>query len=542
MVTSQPRIPSRHGTLEYLRLQYDNAIASGVKRPLLFPQVLFSLALLAGFLLIDHRKNRILYQLRWPVWLSIIAVEVSNIRYRVSVEPAVSYVSGVASVWFIVWSTMWLILERPQFTAKRIERRRKATENGLRAASGRTTREAENMGYTINRNGNSLKPQIKHTAALPTTEKDLIETKDSKGECEYYWQSYPDAFGERLVWVLDLIFSFRGRGWNFSIPTNPGFPEDVAAFLGETVSESDKSLTSRTGIKTFRTRKELARHVIPMFILSYLILDVCKFQIIHDPFFRTGDDSLPSPAYLEGLPPFLITRIRRNSVIISLITFIQFHALLVPIIGSLILGPNVLRIRGEPWMYATTWGGPFTILDKGLGGFWGSWWHQTFRAGFTAPTNYLIHKGWLRENSMITQLIVITIAFIISGSMHAVGSFVQVLPTHPERQLAFFLLQIVAVIAQISFCAALRPLIEKLPLWARRTGNGIFAYLWLYATCPLFTDDMSAGGTWLYEPVLISPLRWMRLGPKGYGWWTWAHADIGWYEGKHWWESGLGGL
>lgn len=79
-------------------------------------------------------------------------------------------------------------------------------------------------------------------------------------------------------------------------------------------------------------------------------------------------------------------------------------------------------------------------------------------------------------------------------------------------------------------------------MWVRRTGNGVFTYLWLYATSPLFLNDMSAGGTWLYEPIMVSPLRWMGLGPKGYGWWTWARVEIGWYRGKHWWESGIGGL
>ncbi|OBT70086.1 hypothetical protein VE03_00420 [Pseudogymnoascus sp. 23342-1-I1] len=543
MANSQPRIPSQHGTLEYLRLQYDNAIASGVKRPLLFPQMLLSMALLAGFLLIDHRRSRILYQLRWPVWFAIIAVEVSNIRHRISVEPAVSYISGVASIYVVVWSTMWLIFERPQFTAKRIERRRKALQNGARATSGRTTQEgSETIGYKMNGNGNSLKRQNDHAAALPTIDESLVDTKNSKGKWEYYWQPYPDAFGERLAWVLDLTFSFRGRGWNFSIPTNPALPEDIAASLGDTVPKADEPLISKTGIKCFRTRKELARYVIPLFITCYLLLDMCKFQIIHDPFYRTGDDSLPAPPYLEGFPPFLVTRIRRNTVVLSLVVFIQFHALLVPIIASLLLGPSVLGIRGEPWMYATTWGGPATILDKGLGGFWGSWWHQTFRAGFTAPTNYLIRKGWLRGNSIASQVVGIVIAFTISGAMHTAGSYVQVLPTHPERQLTFFLLQIVAVTVQTLLCAVLRPLIERLPRWVRRTGNGLLAYVWLYATMPLFSDDMSAGGTWMYEPVFVSPLRWMGLGPKGYGWWTWAHVEIGWYSGRHWWESGIGGL
>ncbi|KFY22376.1 hypothetical protein V491_02822 [Pseudogymnoascus sp. VKM F-3775] len=252
MTTSQLRIPSQHGTLEYLRLQYDSAILSGVKRPLLFPQVLFSLSLLAGLLLIDHRKSRFLYHLRWPVWFAIIAVEIYNIRHRISVDPAVSYVSGVASIWFIVWSMMWLILEHPQLTAKRIERRRQVLLNESQAATGSTTqRNSKKTMYEMNGNRHSLKWQNGHAAALPAVEKSLGETKYLNGDWEYFWQPYPDTFGERLSWVLDLIFSFRGRGWNFSIPTNPALPEDVAAPLGETVSELNERMISKTGIKSF---------------------------------------------------------------------------------------------------------------------------------------------------------------------------------------------------------------------------------------------------------------------------------------------------
>lgn len=538
MANSLPKIPSQHETLIYLRLQYDHAIASGAKLPLLFPQVLFGLALMVGFLLIDHRNNRFLYQLRWPVWFSIIAIEVFNIRHRISVEPAISYISGVASVYCIVWSTMWLIFERPQLTAKRIERRRKVSQNGTRTASDYSIqRSPETTEYNMNE-----KRQNVNAAGLPVTEKSLAEAKASNGEWEYYWQPYPDSFGERLAWVIDLTFSLRGRGWNFSIPTNPPLPADVAASLGETVPEPGKPLTSRIGIKCFQTRKELARYVFPRFIIYYLILDLCKFQIIHDPFYRTGNESLPTPAYLEGVSPYFITRIRRNTLLISIITFIQFNALLLPMVASLLLGPRILGIRGEPWMYVTTWGSLSNILDRGIAGFWSGWWHQVFRAGFAAPMNYLIRIGVLSRNSITSNLVGVAMAFMISGAMHATGSFMQVLPTHPERQFIYFMLQIVGVVVQTSFCAALRPWIERLPVWARRTGNGFFAYVWLYAASPLFMNDMSAGGTWMCEPIMVSPLRWLGLGPKGYGWWTWAHVDIGWFQGKHWWESGIGGF
>ena len=29
------------------------------------------------------------------------------------------------------------------------------------------------------------------------------------------------------------------------------------------------------------------------------------------------------------------------------------------------------------------------------------------------------------------------------------------------------------------------------------------------------------------------------FGVEGDGWWCWEHIGVGWYTGKHWWESGI---
>jgi len=43
------------------------------------------------------------------------------------------------------------------------------------------------------------------------------------------------------------------------------------------------------------------------------------------------------------------------------------------------------------------------ILSRGLNGLWGGWWHQTFRMGFAAQTNYLVRHGWLFRSSRSRQ-------------------------------------------------------------------------------------------------------------------------------------------
>jgi hypothetical protein len=52
-------------------------------------------------------------------------------------------------------------------------------------------------------------------------------------------------------------------------------------------------------------------------------------------------------------------------------------------------------------------------------------------------------------------------------------------------------------------------------------------------------DDFARGGVWLFEPIPVSPLRGLGFGQEGDRWWCWGHIGVGWYTGKHWWESGI---
>lgn len=53
---------------------------------------------------------------------------------------------------------------------------------------------------------------------------------------------------------------------------------------------------------------------------------------------------------------------------------------------------------GEIWRYPCLFGGFVgNVLDRGLAGFWGGWWHQSFRVGFTGPIRWLVKMGVLGE-------------------------------------------------------------------------------------------------------------------------------------------------
>ncbi|OAA73492.1 hypothetical protein ISF_00393 [Cordyceps fumosorosea ARSEF 2679] len=74
----------------------------------------------------------------------------------------------------------------------------------------------------------------------------------------------------------------------------------------------------------------------------------------------------------------------------------------------------------------------------------------------------------------------------------------------------------------------------------RRAGNILFTLFWLYATAPLFNDDMADMGLWLLEPMPFSIFRALGFGFPGDAVWRWDSTYLfRWHSGRHWWQSGL---
>lgn len=210
-----------------------------------------------------------------------------------------------------------------------------------------------------------------------------------------------------------------------------------------------------------------------------------------------------------------------------------------PLVMCLLLGPKVIGQRGESWYYPTTWGSSSNILDKGLNGLWGSWWHQTFRVSFTAPANFLIDNEYISKRSISSKSIQLFFAFGISGMLHYAGSITQLAKTHHLHSPIFFMLQALGILIQTTLCGILNPYIKTLPKVIRQMGNCLFVVFWLFSTGWWLADDFARGGVWLWEPIPISPLRGLGFGLEGDGWLCWDTFGYGWYHGKHWRESGL---
>lgn len=251
--------------------------------------------------------------------------------------------------------------------------------------------------------------------------------------------------------------------------------------------------------------------------------------------------SHPLPSALANLSPTVLSLVRTLLAAAGTLGALNHIFNLAQVISA--LSPFA---RYNPLWQHPSINGSFslTVLDEGLAGFWGGWWHQSFRLGFTLPTAYLVRMGWLPPaRTVVTKRVGMFIAFLLSGLMHSAADCSAVPKmTDARTPMLFFLLQFVGVVVQEILVKGVRRMMgqEKIPRMWKRVGNLIFVAAWLHWTNELLIGDMSRGALWLHEPVPWSLLRAMGFGPPGDLSWRWDIEYIPkWHWGQHWWESGV---
>lgn len=515
--------------------------------------------LLLAYLSIPHTTRPWLYKARWVV-LAIITWHSWKTVWETSSQSAgVALVASLVSAWSWVMSCNWLVFCRPQFEAKRVQRRsvgkllaEKGSSEGQKIFNGDFAPEADRVGRGASSNAAAGKQANGKSTIKYRTRRLHHQNGNSKSEVkgevyenvilpseEYFWQTYPDSFGERLNWATDLLVNFRGPGWNWAIPTLPSPPICITEQVGEFDKESARTGISNTGVQRFNTRREVFNFFVPRFITYYFVADFIKVIMMKDPYFLFGPNTYALPPFLASLSPVSLLLFRETLSGAGIIVLIEMAFQQAPLVFCLNLGPGVLGQRADPWYYATSWGSFSNILDKGLAGLWGKWWHQTFRFCFSAPTQFFIRNNYVSANSEYAKLIGGLFAFGISGLLHSAGSVSQIAHTKPLNSTIFFMLQALGISLQTTFCGVFKSSIISLPRIMRRAGNLIFVVTWLLSTGWLLADDFARGGVWLVEPLPISPLRGLGFGVEGDTWWAWSDMGSGWYSGNHWWESGL---
>ncbi|KAJ5462876.1 hypothetical protein N7475_007820 [Penicillium sp. IBT 31633x] len=500
--------------------ELDALIEQGVFKPLFLYHVVIITILPVIALTIPRSKGG--QYVRQGLLILFLAIATEIVLNRRAITGGNGYMLGLMAAWWLVWNANLFVFTDIERDFRRIERK---------PVHAKSQNDAK----------------IEHS----TVEKTLDL---SKGDSDLYvWQSYPEKFSHRLDWCAGLYFNMRGPEWNWRAPNLGPLPRPIHAQLHSGFTDEIEAHDP----STYPSGKDRLQAAFRKLFIYYLMLDVLKVMILMpDPYFRglaSADSSSPFPFFLTDLTihPILCRILHNLYSAVSVYIAFEFVTLLNPIVflGLSLAFPNgAKRLTaaplGAPWLYADTFG-PFLtpILDQGLAGCWGRWWHQVFRQGFMVSARWILSllPTSLASNRQVRRAAYLMVAFCLSGFVHACGSYTQLAHTHPvSGTFLYFALQGVAIMAEQVFKTSILP---KLPLagtprWLRRTANFVFVLFWLIASGGLIADEFSRGGLWLMEPIPFSPLRGLGFGLPGQGWLCWKGPWFRYWSDGTYWESG----
>ncbi|KAL6706692.1 hypothetical protein ACN47E_005234 [Coniothyrium glycines] len=533
---------SHHDLIQHYYDEYDRGVAAGEIQPFLYPWGTFGALVVIIYLLIPHHNRPWLRNCRYLVFAWITWFAAYCIRYTRARHVAAAFGVGLISAWSVIWVGAILICNDCQTDFMRIER----IEGALGSAPAKNNKETYATEHAV--------AQENSTSETDRQPIDIVshgQTGPRDRHGPFAWQPYPlHPFIERVDWVLDIFCNFRGSGWNWRTSALPPPPKWVQEQLrqnsgGHIPKHSNKTHPGQ--LKAYTTRKELLTANLRTLLIGYFTLDLFKTVMMHDPYFwGYVERSPPSTPFLPALvtsSPALTHIYRLTLSMLAIKTALQTVFALGPLFFSGVLGPRYLGARAEPFMYPETWAAYSVVLDRGLAGWWSSWWHQTFRFAFAQPSQQLAQRSGLGPRSAAARVLQLFTAFALSGVVHASGSFTCAGDTRPLRgSLVFFVLQACAIAAELAAgrvlarCRAVR----RLPRRARQLATFAYVHLWFYLTAHLLCEEFARGGIWLFEPIPVSVLRGLGLGAdERDGWWCWGGELLRWHSDAKWWRSGI---
>ncbi|GAD91948.1 conserved hypothetical protein [Paecilomyces variotii No. 5] len=536
--TYRELIAQRGQYLEY-------ALQSGEYDPFLVHHFFLLLALPIVALFIPGR-SLILRFSRYIFFISILGLGSYIIGHTRAFIVGNGYCIGLVTTWWVVWSGVMLIVNDVQKDFKRLETFSVPASDTINDESQPSTSESPNANSKVKDNGSPVRHR--RTSATQGTDTALPATAKEYKEV-IGWQPYPEPVGHRLNWIIGLLFNFRGTEWNWRISAVPPFPKSIPD-----PTDRKSSTVDTSEVIDLRKSRKCLKKAILIFLRAYISLDVIKVIMMRDRYFW-GFVSDPAPPLLPfgmlAAYPLLLRIYRLFFSGIGILVALDYVTSLNPIIflGLSLAFPNasraVTRVPLEAeWLYPDVFGHlGSSILNHGIAGCWGMWWHQLFRFSFSEPARWLASfLPQKLQNCGGRRIIYLLIPFGISGLLHALGSYCQMAVTDPwSGPFPFFFLQSVGVGVQRFLAKQVLPKILPFhpPRWLRRATNLAVVIAWFYLTGPVVADDFAAGGVWLVEPVPISILRGLGLGAEGEGWWCLRGDWFEWWNGETWWQSGI---
>ena len=551
-------------TLANRQYRYDAAISSGEFTPFLYPwDTLPALYLFLAVAVTPRLPIKLAGVARYAAFILILCHGAYVVTHRRTLWFAGGYGIGLSSAWGAIMSGAVLVCNDVARDFRRLETRPLKSMTADDLQNGSTTKSTSSEV----RQKLDLRRRKVASVYTSTDIKQIPSTGFEKPATDPYrlvWQGFPygSSWLHLVDWTVDLITSFRGVGWKHRISTAGQIDAPLPADESEkeygagTKGESAPTSVSSQNLRSLQLR------ALQDLIVNYLLLDLLKTTMITDPYFF-GVAPLASTTPWQWLA-------RTNDIVPIVTRFVRLTMSLAGVIGALTtifsLSPlffatilpalvDVSEITKapllEPGLYPPMWY-PLTasVMYSGLAGLWGKFWHQMFRFGISEPSRVLIKRLNMNPRGNSARVIQILVAFGLSGSIHALGSYTtfSLQGSHPlSGAFMFFLSQGVGVFLQSTAVKLLHKnmaWITSLPSAVGMTVNVVFVLVCLYFTGPLLANDLAGSGVWLYEPLPISPLRGLGFGPGGKdeGWWTWYQEGsqlLSWWKGDRWWHGAL---
>jgi len=397
------------------------------------------------------------------------------------------------------------------------------------------------------------KPGSRHVAGTTSSsEKKKSLSADSlpkQDHLEYDVVPWPQDILHRIPWVTSLLISMRLVDWKINEP-----------------SQDKRQPTHTTGKGHF----VFIRDAILRQLIGYVALDLTSSFIQSDAYFHDFSVSIlsPLPPYQHGpallvalyniSSPLLIRTIAIATQAYCMISS-QYHLPMIPLV--LLHYLNLWPDDWSPHLWPTYFGPVTSILDHGLAGFWGTYWHQVVRwlvsgpapavadlLGFKRPAP-LDHKSngdanggsanghattatkdpsptnaeaAAKRTKAIRFAILTLVAFFNSGLVHL--GLVPPRPlwsTHSANHLrllvgGFFWIQPLGIAVEMALSHALAAVLPR--TWResdagrmlKRMGNLLWIAAWSCVSFPLLGEAARQLRWCAYYTVPVSALRWAR--------------------------------
>lgn len=361
-----------------------------------------------------------------------------------------------------------------------------------------------------------LQPRTKTTEAASGHAAQNGNTKDPKdiGYLEYAAVRYPSTLQARLPWTLNLVTNLPLDSWIISHPHH------------------DKQQPRPPASKS---RTHFIFNYTLHAALAYLVLDATCAITTSDPYFT--DPSIPISSPLPQSTHPLVSSIP-SRILRPAITSLQAYALIANLmpfpaaIATLLNAADLIPDRWSPHTWPSYFGSPKSFLERGLSGWWGTYWHQTMRWAVVGPGMAVANGLSLPEGGLARRAVVLVSAFGLSGCVHM--GLVPPEPVHLPRGgdvrvvrlyvAGFFWVQAVGVLVEDVVGRVMRVAVSRetrgVAWWWMRAGfNVVWLSVWFCCCMPLLGEAGRQLGWWRHWLVPVSVLK----GVRGEGWVAWEY-------------------